>query len=81
MCWLEGVSMGGMNIREGEYLDLHPAHQVQDLHFRLTGPIALQLQEVFSEDWAFATKEILQSEPWYPPLEPVGETLARGPAV
>jgi cardiolipin synthase len=69
---------GGMNIREGEYLDLHPAHQVQDLHFRLTGPIVLQLQEVFSEDWAFATKEILKGEPWYPPLEPVGETLARG---
>ncbi len=69
---------GGMNIREGEYLKLHPRHQVQDLHFRLTGPVVLQLQEVFAEDWSFSTKEVLQGEQWYPSLEPVGETLARG---
>ena len=69
---------GGMNIREGEYLKLHPRHQVQDLHFRLTGPVVLQLQEVFAEDWSFSTKEVLQGEKWYPSLEPAGETLARG---
>jgi cardiolipin synthase len=67
-----------MNIREGEYLKLHTRHQVQDLHFRLTGPIVLQLQEVFAEDWSFSTKEVLEGELWYPPLEPAGETLARG---
>ncbi|HKD36461.1 MAG TPA: cardiolipin synthase [Pirellulales bacterium] len=69
---------GGMNIREGEYLKMHPKHQVQDLHFRLTGPIVVQLQEVFAEDWSFSTNEVLQGEQWYPPLEPAGDTLARG---
>jgi cardiolipin synthase A/B len=69
---------GGMNIREGEYLKLGSKHQVQDLHFRLSGPIVLQLQEVFTEDWAFATKEILEGDLWYPPLEPAHEMLARG---
>ena len=28
----------------------------------------LQLQEVFAEDWAFATQEILDGDLWYPPL-------------
>ena len=46
--------------------------------FALTGPVVLQLQEVFAEDWAFSTNEILQGDLWYPPLEPTGEMLARG---
>ncbi len=69
---------GGMNIREGTYLSLKPRHPTRDLHFRLTGPIVLQLQEVFTEDWAFSTKEVLEGELWYPALEPAGDTLARG---
>ncbi len=67
-----------MNIREGRVSQLKPKHPVQDLHFRLTGPIVLHLQEVFAEDWAFSTKEILAGDLWYPPLEPAGEMLARG---
>lgn len=69
---------GGMNIREGTYLNVNPRHPTKDIHFRLAGPIVLQLQEVFTEDWAFATKEVLEGDLWYPPLETVGDTLARG---
>ena len=69
---------GGMNIREGEYLGLNPRHPTQDLHFRVCGPVVLQLQEVFAEDWAFSTNEVLQGDLWYPPLEPTGAMLARG---
>ncbi len=69
---------GGMNIREGCFLQLHPKHPVQDMHFRVTGPVVLHLAEVFAEDWAFSTQEVLGGELWFPPLEPAGAMLARG---
>lgn len=69
---------GAMNIREGCLLELQPKHPLQDLHFRVEGPAVAHLQEVLAEDWAFATGEWLQGERWFPALEPVGETLARG---
>jgi cardiolipin synthase len=69
---------GGLNIREGEMLSLNPRAPTEDLHFRLTGPVVLQLQEVFAEDWSFATKEVLSGEVWFPPAEEAGSSLARG---
>ena len=69
---------GGLNIREGAMLSLHSAHPLHDMHFRVTGPVVAQLQEVFAEDWAFSTREVLGGEPWFPPLEPTGTMLARG---
>jgi cardiolipin synthase A/B len=69
---------GGLNIREGAMLSLKPKAPIEDLHFRLTGPVVLQLQEVFTEDWSFATKEVLSGEVWYPPAEAAGQALARG---
>ncbi len=30
-----------------------------DLHFKIEGPVVLELQEIFLEDWYFATKESL----------------------
>jgi cardiolipin synthase A/B len=69
---------GGMNIREGEMLSLNARAPIEDLHFRLTGPVVLQLQEVFAEDWSFATKEVLSGEVWFPPAEAGGAALARG---
>ena len=69
---------GGMNIREGCLLELHPRHPVRDLHFRVEGPAVTHLQEVLAEDWAFITGELLQGPRWFPPPEPAGSTLARG---
>jgi cardiolipin synthase len=69
---------GGLNIREGHDARFSPAHPIQDFHFRIEGPVVAQLQEVFAEDWAFCTDELLQSEIWFPPLEAVGDALARG---
>lgn len=69
---------GGMNIREGNYLNLRPGYPVQDLHLRLRGPVVTHLQEIFAEDWAFCTGELLENAPWFaePTLE--GTVLARG---
>ncbi|MBS0209104.1 MAG: PLDc N-terminal domain-containing protein [Planctomycetes bacterium] len=69
---------GGMNIRrcgkQGEESD----DELNDLHFKLEGPIASHLAQVFADDWEFATGESLDGESWFPMIEPVGEALARG---
>ncbi len=69
---------GGMNIHAGNCLAQQPRHGVQDLHFRLVGPVVAQLQGVFADDWAFCTDELLQGEPWFSAVEPDGPVLARG---
>jgi cardiolipin synthase A/B len=69
---------GGMNIRVGHCLGRRPPHPVQDIHFRVQGPVVTQLQEVFSEDWQFTTGEALRGEAWFPAIETAGPTLARG---
>ncbi len=69
---------GGMNIHAGNCLQRQPRQGVQDLHFRVAGPVVTQLQEVFADDWAFCTGELLQGEPWFSVMEPAGPVLARG---
>jgi cardiolipin synthase len=69
---------GGLNIREGHDSRFQPAHPILDHHFEITGPVVAQLAEVFAEDWAFCTDELLASEKWFPPLEAVGDAMARG---
>ena len=69
---------GGLNIREGNLLELKTDYPIQDLHFRLEGPIVAHLQEVFADDWAYTTEETLDSDIWFPHITPKGEILARG---
>lgn len=69
---------GGMNIRIGNWLSRQPRRPVQDLQFRVEGPVVAQLQEVFSDDWQFTTGEALRGEDWFPDLDPVGPVTARG---
>ena len=69
---------GGINIDERNCLERQPRHPVQDLHFRVTGPVVAQFQEAFADDWAFCTGELLQGEPWFSAVEPEGPVLARG---
>jgi cardiolipin synthase A/B len=69
---------GGMNIREGNMLSRNPPHPVQDLHFKLTGPVVSQLQRVFAEDWSFCAGEILDEAMWFPEIQPTGQTHALG---
>jgi cardiolipin synthase A/B len=70
---------GGMNLS-----DRHMAsragnpHRVEDLHFRVGGPIVGELQRVFIDDWWFVTGEKLQGNQFCPPLGRVGTALCRG---
>lgn len=69
---------GGINIHEQNCLERQPRHAVQDLHFRVTGPVVAQFQKAFADDWAFCTGELLQGESWFSEVEPEGPVLARG---
>ena len=69
---------GGMNIRAGNCLQRQPPSPVQDIHFRVRGPVVSQLQEVFTDDWLFTTGETLRGAAWFPKLEAAGQVLARG---
>ena len=68
---------GGMNIRHGNVLAAQPKHPVQDLHFRVAGPVVAQLQAAFANDWAFAARETLDGEIWFPELKDSGTVIAR----
>lgn len=68
---------GGMNIREGNVLESGPRRPVQDLHFRLAGPVVAQLQEAFSNDWEFCTREVLAGDAWFPSVSQPGDAIAR----
>jgi cardiolipin synthase A/B len=69
---------GGMNIRVGHCLQRQPLSPVQDIHFRVNGPVVTQLQEVFADDWLFTTGEALRGDSWFPKIESAGRVLARG---
>ena len=68
---------GGMNIRHGNVLAEHPPSPVQDLHFRIEGPVVSQLQDAFADDWAFTTGEVLDGQAWFPKLKGDGAVIAR----
>jgi cardiolipin synthase len=69
---------GGINIREGCLLAHRPDRPVQDLHFRLQGPVVSHLMQTFGEDWVFTTHEQLVGRLWFPKLQERGEVIARG---
>jgi len=50
---------GGMNIG-GRHMVRDPANRnpTQDLHARLAGPVARQIEDVFLSDWSFATGDV-----------------------
>jgi len=69
---------GGMNIALHNMLLKKPGHPVQDVHFRVTGPVVTHLQETFAEDWLFVSKEELQGKSWFPKQQQTGTLIARG---
>lgn len=68
---------GGLNIRSG-CVAASGRHTIQDLHFRLEGPVVAHLAEAFAGDWVFTTHERLEGPDWFPQLEPCGGIAARG---
>jgi cardiolipin synthase len=73
---------GGLNIGD-EYRGVMPGvGQWRDLHMRVEGPAALDLQRVFFQDWAFATGEAMSADGYFPQdVRPAGDaTIAVVPS-
>ncbi len=71
---VDGVSafVGGMNIgREYEGLDEVLGHW-RDVQVEADGPVVRELQDVFADDWFFATGEKISAPAFFP--EPAAET-------
>jgi cardiolipin synthase len=72
---------GGMNIRVGHCPQYQPPNPVQNIHFRVKGPVVSQLQEVFTDDWLFTISEALRGDLWFPKSESEGQVSAQGATV
>ena len=55
----EEAYIGGMNVSQ-DNLVKSAENPIDDVHFKVTGPVIDQISQVFIEDWFFATQEILQ---------------------
>ncbi len=66
---------GGMNIGDRNMADEQGNRRTVDVHFRLDGPIAADIEAAFREDWEFVTGEDLPAST-VPPHGP-GEVHAR----
>ena len=51
---------GGMNISDRNITAKQQKHKSLDLHFKLEGPIVVQLAKVLCDDWQFVTKQKLE---------------------
>lgn len=68
---------GGMNIGD-EYIGRNRSIGYwRDTHLRLVGPSVLQLQQVFAEDWFFATGQLLTEPQWFPEPKELGTQIAQ----
>ena len=70
---------GGLNLgNENTWTRTRKRESVDDIHFRVHGPVVGQLMISFAEDWHFSTGEALDGGVWWPTIEPRGDVIARG---
>ena len=67
---------GGINIADENRVATRPPDPVRDVHFRIEGPVVIQLTAAFASDWAFVMDQELDGPAWFPPLAARGETQA-----
>ena len=68
---------GGLGIEKQWLGNARNTKEWRDTQVRVEGPVAGQMQAVFSEDWTYTTGEILAGDKFYPQIPPVGTTLAQ----
>jgi cardiolipin synthase A/B len=69
---------GGLNLGAENVQSNCPREPIEDVHFRIAGPVVRQLMVTFAEDWYFTTGERLNGEPWWPVIPAAGDVLAHG---
>jgi cardiolipin synthase A/B len=55
----EVAYIGGMNLSQNNLVSC-AVDPIDDIHFKVTGPVINQISQVFIEDWFFATGEVIQ---------------------
>jgi cardiolipin synthase A/B len=70
--------IGGMNIGAENSRRLTPTNYINDIHFRIAGPVVRLVMDAFARDWTFTTAETFEDACWWPKLEPAGPVFARG---
>jgi cardiolipin synthase len=64
---------GGLGIEKRWLGDARTTSEWRDTQVRVEGPVAAQMQAIFSEDWTFTTGEILAGEKFFPKIAPAGK--------
>jgi cardiolipin synthase len=68
---------GGVGIADKWAGDAQDENHWRDSHFKLEGPAVAQMQAAFMDNWMKTQSEVLHSEEYFPPLEPVGTASAQ----
>jgi cardiolipin synthase len=68
---------GGLGIENRWLGNARNSKEWRDTQVRVEGPVAGQMQAVFSEDWTYTTGEILAGDKFYPETPPAGSMLAQ----
>jgi cardiolipin synthase len=55
----EVAYIGGLNVSKNNLVK-SAKHPIDDVHFKVTGPVIDQISQIFTEDWRFATGELIQ---------------------
>jgi cardiolipin synthase len=69
--------VGGLNLGDENVRRFRRPRPVDDVHFRVEGPVVRQLMMAFAEDWRFTTSEVLDGDVWWPDIPSADGCLAR----
>ncbi len=70
--------LGGINVGRENSARLAGPGRIDDVHFRVEGPVVRVVMDAFARDWTFTTEEHLDEDMWWPKLEAKGSIFARG---
>lgn len=73
----ETAFLGSQNIGDEYRGRLRRLSPWYDSHMRIRGPAALFVQQIFAEDWLFATGEPLRNEGYFVEARPAGESVVQ----
>jgi len=70
--------LGGINIGVENSARLSGPNRIDDVHFKVEGPVVRVVMDAYARDWTFTTEEVLDDDFWWPRLEAAGHVFARG---
>jgi cardiolipin synthase len=70
--------LGGINIGVENSARLSGRHRIDDVHFKIEGPVVRVVMDAYARDWTFTTEEVLDDDFWWPKLAAAGHVFARG---